>query len=145
MQIITYDEYLESTYAEFPDVNKKSIRDIARHGLSMLAFFQTKGHDIYLNNNIEHLYYYFGQVSMNETQRYAISRRKIRRKLRLMHSLRKTPYSGYMYFGLTEAQYADHLQGKLIDRVILFKVKEELKIYRLGVHHLQCKIHTSGL
>jgi hypothetical protein len=142
MDIATYEKYLPELYVEFPDVNEKSIRDLTRHGMTMLGFFLTKGHDVKLNNNMEDLYYYIGQVSNNLQKRYEICRKKHRRKVRLLHSLMKIPYSGYMYFSLTNEQYEQHLAGELIDKVYLFKSPEEAKIFKLATHHLKIKMEN---
>ncbi len=139
MEITTYEKHLSQLYEEFPDIKEKSIKDVVRHGLALMGFFQTKGHDIYLNNNVEKTYFYSGQVTNVPEKRYEISHRKYRRKLRLMHSLNKIPYEGYMYFALSNDQYTDHLQGNPIT-IHLYKVREELKFFKIGRHHLKLKM-----
>lgn len=132
MKIATYADYLPKLYEEFPDINKKSLRDAVRHGLGIMSFLTCKGMDTYLYNNMENLYYYFGQITRTEKKRYEAYHKKIRRKLRLMYSLKKTEYSGYMYFSLTEQDYERHLNNEPIPLVYLYKVEAELKVHRGG-------------
>lgn len=140
MEITTYDMFMEGLYKEFPDVDKRSIRSVCRHGLVMLSKFRRMNHDIYLNNNREDLYYYFGFVTKDEQKRFAISNYKAPKKLRLMYNLTKTKYSGYYYFVLDDEQYKQHLRGEPFDRLFLYKVLKEAKLYKKGTHTFQYKM-----
>ena len=128
MKTMVFDEILPYLYAEFPLVNEKSIKEVVRHGLSMMTFFKTQGYDLYLNDNHQAAYVYIGQVTMDADKRYLIHEKKIRRKIRLLHLLKKKPYSGYMFFSLKEEAWLNFLQGQTIQRVVLFKCKEEAVI-----------------
>jgi hypothetical protein len=133
MDIVKFDEILPFLNAEFPEVNEKSIRDIVRHGLGMIGMFQTKGYDIYLNNNHNATYVYLGRVSHTDERRYEIYNKWIRKKFRFMYALRKTPYCGFMYFNLDDQRYSDFLQGKTVQSITLYKVLDEVRLYK-SVH-----------
>lgn len=140
MKLTGYKDYIDEVYNEFPDVDKASIRSIVRHGLGMLHFFQRNGHDTYLNNNREDKYYYFGDTSHDMQKRWAISLKKTRKKMRLVHSLKKIPFEGVYYFGLTDEQYEQHLKGLPIDLVFMYRLEEETKIKKANTHFFKEKV-----
>jgi len=125
-----FDELLPYLNEEFSKVDEKSIREVVRHGLAMMALFKTKNHDLYLNDTHKDTYMYVGPVSHNRERRYEIHNKKIKQKIRIMYALKKTPYSGFMYFWLNEYAYTDLLNGQTTQRIILFKCLEEAKLVK---------------
>ncbi len=140
MELVTYKKYLDTLHEEFPDVDKKSIRDVVRHGLTMMGIFKERDFDIYLNNNRENLYYYFGKATHNMDDRYERHYKKIRKKLRLIYRLKKTIYSGYYYFALNDERYAKYLAKEPIDIVYLYKIQEESDMAKKNKHKFRIKM-----
>ena len=120
MKTTTYKDHLKEVYEEFDQVDEVSIRAIVRHGLSRLAFFKTNGVDIFLANKQEDLYYYMGDHTDTRVDHQTKKDKKHRKKLRILHSLRKLPYEGYYYVGLTEEQQATYLLNNALDDVTLY-------------------------
>lgn len=140
MEIVTYKRYIDQVHEEFGHVDKKSIESIVRYGLAIMTKMRRGDHDILLNNNREKIFYYLGQVSKNDEHRDYISKKKVRSKYRLLYKLKKTEYSGYYYFGLSEPDYQLHLKGEVIPMVILFKVERELPLYKIAKHFFRVKM-----
>lgn len=142
MKVTTYQDHLTQLYEEFPDIDKRSIRSVVAHGLSMMSFFQLRGHDIYLNNNREKLYYYFGEVTNNEEKRKKISAKKHRYKIRLMAAITRKTYDGYFYFSLTEPQYQQHLAEGKVDKAVLYRLFAEAKLFYSAPHYFRVKMEN---
>lgn len=144
MEIVGYNKYLEDLYKEFPDVDEKSIRDVVRHGLGLLGMFRKNNHDIYLNNNTENLYYYFGEVTNDVDKRFKLSRKKVRKKMRLVYNLTKPTYSGYYYFSLNDENFTKHENGETIDKVYMFKILAEAKLSKFSKHLFRVKMNETS-
>lgn len=135
MQIVGYKEYTKEVAKEFPDVDFKSIENVVRHGLSMLAVFKKNNHDIYLNNNRKGFYMYLGEITDNTTISKLICRRKLRRKLRYVYSLKKTIFSGEYYFSIDANTYENkYLSNRIIPRAYLYKIIDEARLYTIHTH-----------
>jgi hypothetical protein len=140
MITVGYKHYTDEVAAEFPDVDKKAVEAVVRHGLLMMCFFRKSNQDIFLNNNMQNFYFYFGDVTNDIQKRYAKSSRKLRNKRRILYTLQKTQYSGYYYFMLNAEDYELHLQAKPVPRVCLFKIMDEALSYRKGEHLFRVKL-----
>jgi len=144
MKQTTYKDYLDKVYDEFPDVDKASVRMIVRHGLSRIGIFRLNCMDIFLYNNMEQLYYYFGEVMLKEDRFKLRKAIKLRTKIRLIYKLAKVPHDGYYYFGLTEEEYQKQKDKPIIDEVKVYRIYEECKIYRLRKHFFRVKLEEEG-
>lgn len=136
MERVGYRAYTDQLEEEFSDINPKDLRRAVRHGLALLVLFRKNYHDIYLSSPINQLYYYFGDVQNDEAKRKDICKKKLAKKIRLVHSLKVKgqPRDPYYYFSLSEDNYQLHLQNLPIARVVLFRVEKELDSYKFGPH-----------
>lgn len=138
MKIKGYKDYLEKVYDEFKDVDEKAIANLVRHGLNTMGFFIQKGCDVFIYNHRAKLYYYLGEITPPD-ERTRNSTAKLRKKLRALHKLAKRPHDDVFYFGLTEEEYKQHLEGGVVKRVWLCKILREAHIQSEAVHFF--KVH----
>lgn len=127
MEFVKYDKYISELILEFPDIERESLTRIVKHGLLMISMLMPKNMDVYLNNDREKLYYYFGEIMTDLEKRNLMSTEKYRKKLRYLYKLNKTEYDGYYYFCLTEQEYDSFLKKEPIT-VYMYKIKEEALI-----------------
>lgn len=129
MKITGYKDYIQKVYDEFPDIDEASIRSVVRHGLGMLMFFRVRDHDVYISNPKTNHYYYFGDTTHSQEERYEIMNKKLRRKIRVMSALRKEPFDGNYTFGLTDEEWEASKTSPIM-QVRLYRVKRECHLYR---------------
>lgn len=140
MKIVGYKEYLDQVCEEFPDVDKDAVARVVRHGLTMIGLFRKADHDVYINNNVTKNYYYFGKITQTEKDRKKNYLYKVRSKLRYVYNLAKTPFSGYCYFGLTKEEYDQHLSTGIVDKVYLWRIEEEAKVYEKSIYFFRIPV-----
>lgn len=126
MKITRWDDYLDEVINEFDKVDERSIRLVVRHGLMRVASFSRTGMDLMIRSSINDIYYYIGRRPSQTKQLY--NKRMIiglRVKIRLLYHYRRTPYNGYMYFGLNKEQYEQFFKGVYPPTLTLYKVHGE--------------------
>src|ERR1041385_5673954 len=135
MRKVGYRDYMDQLEKEFSDVHPSALRRVVRHGLALISLFRRNNQDILLHNNIDKTYIYMGQIS-SESERAALSKRKIRAKIRLVYNLimKNKPKDEWYYFGLSEENYQRHLVGLPIEKTLIFRIQKEAELYRKGVH-----------
>lgn len=138
--VSSFKDYLPSLFKEFPEINEKSISTLVRYGLSLIVAMRRHGHDIYINNNTEAMYLFIGDIINDSKKRLLRAKHKTRDKHRRLYILKKKQRDQYYYFTLTDEEYANHLKAKPIDRLLMFKVKKEACLRKIGKHLLRVKI-----
>lgn len=144
MKEVIYTKYLKQIREEFKDVDGSAIKEVIRHGLYMMTYFKMHNLDIYLNDDRQKRYYYFGQITNDLNKRKLINDKKIIRKLRVLYRANKIQYDGYYYFTISDKDFELHKQNKPIPYIIMHKIKEEAYLYKIGNHLFKVKVedHT---
>lgn len=134
MQIVGYDRYLDQVCSEYPDVDKKAIAKLVRHGLGMIGYMASENLDVMLNHNLDKYYFYIGRIIVDPYDRRKWCTKQLPKKSRLLHSLSKVPHDGYYYFSLTDEQYELHKEGLPIPLLRLYKLRDELGVVYKGAY-----------
>jgi len=140
MITVDYKYYLDDLSKEFPDVDKKALRDLVRHGLTKLSAFKRYDHDIFLNNPNGSRYIYMGMITNDLEKRKLREFYRVRHKYRALYRIAKTQYDGYYYFGLSEEDYQKHLKKEPIPKVVITRLFKETELYTIARHFFRIKM-----
>lgn len=103
MELVTCEKYYDKVLEKFPELSRKQVDKIIKHGLSSLYMLNLYGGDVLLKHPKYTMY--FGKLFNNRLTflKYSVIKWKI--KLRIKYKRNKTQYSGYYYFGLSDSLF----------------------------------------
>lgn len=130
MEIKKVNDYYDKVQEEFPDLDKKEIEKILKHGLRSMYLINTFGGDVLFKNKRYTMY--MGALFLDMKKFWEYWRHKLSLKLRILYKRRKNIYDGYYYFGLSEEDYIkyglDKKKGRksiTFDKIYVYKIMEE--------------------
>ena len=123
--------YVDKVQEKFPILSKSEINKICTYGLKFYAFANRNHCDVTLfQRNGDIMTAYCGKVFLDNEHFWRNWHLKYRMKERLLYHLRRTPWDGYYYIGLTQEEHdeimAQHGKIKHFRNVYPVKVKKEL-------------------
>lgn len=124
MKIVGYKDYMDKLQELYPDIDRKSLGAVVRHGMSMLTYLANRDIDVQLRSNTG-FWCFIGYPTNRPKKILERTFRKRKQKQRLMYRLRNTKYSGYRYLCLGEENYQKHLRGEPQEKAQLVKIAEE--------------------
>lgn len=127
MELATCDKYYDKLSEKFPELSRKQIDKIIKHGLMVLYMLNLYGGDVLLKNPDYTMY--FGKLFNNKIMmgKYALIKWRI--KLRIKYKRSRKKYDGYYYFGLsTDALEKQNYIGNNKKRIMHF---EHIKLYKI--------------
>lgn len=130
MELATCDKYYDKIKEKWPDLTKKQIDKIIKHGLLSLYMYNLYGGDVLLKHSKFTMY--FGKLFRDNLIFYKYWQIKWKIKLRIKYRKEKTKYSGYYYFGLTDELFQEYKsQMKSTGRRRQIFHFEFLKLYKI--------------
>lgn len=143
MELSTCDKYYDFVLKQWPELTRKQVDKIIKHGLSSLYMLNAYGGDVLLKT--EDYTMYFGKLFGSSTLFWKYWRLKWKIKLRIKYRREKTKYDGYYYFGLTNEEYEKYgLKNKrrrhvTLEKVYLFKILDECCLHPSYDHVFRVK------
>lgn len=148
MKFTKIDDYVDKVAEKFPTIPKKSIRRILEFGSRSFYAHAYYGADALLK--APYFTLYCGRLFADNLIFHKYWCIKMRIKLRFQYAKRKTPYSGYYYFGLTDEEYAEYKkqfksktkrrQKFTFKNLFLYKILNECLIYRHRTHFFKVEM-----
>lgn len=106
MRIRYVDDYYDKLHEKFPKVSKKDIKTIADYGLRSFYMRVGMGADVLLKSPYFTLY--CGKIFTDWLFMYHYRLIKLKIKTRFLNLIKKLPYNGRYYFGMTEREYEEY-------------------------------------
>lgn len=103
-------DYIPQIQQVFPKITEEDIKRILSFAWKSVYLHNSYGGDLLIFDNS--IWCYIGNLKSSALQHFKYYIRKLIVKLRIAYKRKKTPYDGYYYFALTEAQYQDYLKQK---------------------------------
>ena len=147
MEIVKCDKYYDKVLERWPELTEKQVDKIVKHGLMKLYLYNLYGADVILRNNNYTMY--FGKLFRKGLVFYKYWQIKWKIKLRIQYKQAKTKYSGYYYFGLTDAAFKRY-KAKIkstgrrrekfhFEKLYLYKILEECLLRKEYKHIFRIK------
>lgn len=128
--VVEVKDYVDKVQEKFPYLSKSEINKLITYGLKRYAKANKYHCDVLLlGRNDEHIYTaHCGQLGYDALKHYWRWVTKWRMKERFLNTLKKKPWDGYYYIGLTEKQHKKMKKGnkQIFHNVYLVKLKKEL-------------------
>jgi len=144
MELATCEKYYDKILKKFPELSKKQVDKIIKHGLSSLYMLNLYGGDVLLKHPKYTMY--FGKLFNNTLLFLKYSQIKWKIKLRIKYRKAKTQYSGYYYFGLNDTifnnlkfVYNKKRRNIHFEKMIFYKILEECTSDRRLKHFFRVK------
>jgi len=121
-----YEDFAEKLYAEFPDIEEKTIDDIANYGLKKIYQYVKTGEDILLRER--KFYTFIGNWKKESLNQWIDSKVKEHHKKRKMFSDAKEIWDGWHYIGMTEDENTEFCKIGYLPTINLYKLIKECAI-----------------
>lgn len=147
MDLVTCDKYYDIVLDRWPELTRKQVDKIVKHGLSSLYLYNLYGGDVLLKNNNYTMY--FGKLFKSGKIFYKYWQIKWKIKLRIKYKKAKTKYDGYYYFGLTDNEFKRY-KAKIkstgrrrekfkFEKLFLYKILDECLLHKEYKHIFKIK------
>ena len=102
------NDYVKDIQKQYPMLSEKAIKNIMTFGFHMYYWITMRGCDILIKDDVEHkITAMTGWMRYDALQHYIYGERKWRLKENLLAKLKKIPWDGYYYFGLSKSRADD--------------------------------------
>lgn len=126
MEIKRVEDYYDKVQEKFPDLDKKEIDKILKHGMRSFYMTNLYGADVLFKN--PDFTMYFGEMFKDTSKFWKYWHFKSALKLRIKYKRSKPQFNGLYYFGLSEEEYELYNMKKKGRKSITF---EELYLFKI--------------
>ena len=121
-------DYLPEIEKMFPTIPKQDIRRCVNYGWQMFYYYNLSGCDVIAIDQSKDLWFYCGNLYDNSIKYFDYYRKKLQRKLRLLHHRKRIPWDGYYYTAVNKQNLRKIGNYELKNQTI-FRLLEEAKLY----------------
>lgn len=101
--IVDYNNYIDQIKQEFPELSKKSIKDILKHGFKNYIRFNASGADVLVRDTkVNKIVAYCGKHKKTNQEFFIYNKRKQCIKNKIQCDMQNNIFEGFYYFGLNE-------------------------------------------
>lgn len=141
-------DYIDKLQELYPNVQRRDIERAVNYGWRMFYYYSLRGCDIVTSNPNKKTWLYCGSLCVNPIKYYEYYRKKLRRKIRVLHKLRRRDWDGYYYTAITPEEYEQikYTFGRpktnlTVHNKVLFKIKNEAFVfYHKARYFIRCKL-----
>lgn len=126
MEIKHVEDYYDKIQERFPDLERKEMEKILKHGLRSFYMTNLYGADVLFKNPKYTMY--VGEMFKDVKKFFKYWHYKHSIKLRIKYKRKKPQYNGYYYFGVSEDDYKKYNLSKKGRKTVVF---EEIHIFKI--------------
>lgn len=121
-------DYLPQLQEMFPNIHEKDIRRCVEYGWKMFYYYNLLGCDTIVIDQSRKLWFYCGNLYTDPISYFHYYRRKLQRKLQVLHRRKKLDWDGY-YYTVVKKPKKNKKSNYTIENKFVFKLLEEAKLY----------------
>lgn len=128
-------DYYDAVCEKFPQMPRKDIERLLVHGMRCFYVTNLYGGDVMFKT--PGFFMYCGRIFKNVLENYKYWKLKAKIKVRYQNALKKEPFDGYYYFGLTEKQYLEELFPQLPDKHKRGNRRKKFTLHNIMLYRIQ--------